>query len=108
MLDHKYAELSTKISIFRSKDKPKDFKGITFLGYIQMYTSVHSDVSQESYSFELFDLPLNVPFVREITQGYMAYVFLWSMDSFDLRCESVTYGICRGKLNFLAMVICRC
>ena len=41
-----------------------------------MYTSVHSDVSQESYSFELFDLPLDVPLVRELNQGYMAYVSL--------------------------------
>ena len=42
-----------------------------------MYTGVHSDVSRESYSFELFDLPLDVPLVREINQGYMAYVSLW-------------------------------
>ena len=50
---------------------------VTFPGYIQMYTGVHSDVSRESYSFELFDLPLDVPLVREINQGYMAYVYLW-------------------------------
>ena len=42
-----------------------------------MYTGVHSDVSRESYSFEHFDLPLDVPLVREINQGYMAYVSLW-------------------------------
>ena len=42
-----------------------------------MYTSVHSDVSRESYSFEVFDLPLDVPLVREISQGYMAYESLW-------------------------------
>jgi len=30
-----------------------------------MYTGVHSDVSQESYSFELFDLPLDVSLVRK-------------------------------------------
>ena len=52
-----------------------------------MYTGVHSDVSLKSYSFELFDLPLDVPLVREINQGYMTYI---PMDSFDLRCESVT------------------
>ena len=42
-----------------------------------MYTGVHLSVSQESYSFELFDLPLDVPLVWEINQGYMAYVSLW-------------------------------
>ena len=42
-----------------------------------MYTGVHSDVSQEIYFFELFDLPLDVPLVREINQGYMTYVSLW-------------------------------
>ena len=42
-----------------------------------MYTNVHSNVSWESYSFELFDLPLDVPLEREINQGYMAYVSLW-------------------------------
>ena len=42
-----------------------------------MYTGVHSDVSQESYSFELFDLSLDVPLVREINKGYVAYVSLW-------------------------------
>ena len=39
-----------------------------------MYTDANSDVSRESYSFELFDLPLDVPLLRE---GYMAYVSLW-------------------------------
>ena len=34
-----------------------------------MYTGVHSDVSRESYSFELFDLPLDIPLVREIVMG---------------------------------------
>ena len=42
-----------------------------------MYISVHSDVSGESYAFELFDLPLDVPLVYEINKGYMAYVSLW-------------------------------
>ena len=42
-----------------------------------MYTSVHSDVSRQSYFFELFDLPLDAPLVREINQGYMAYVSIW-------------------------------
>ena len=55
----------------------KEFKWITLPGYNQMYTSVHSDVSQESYSFDLLYLPLDVPFVWVINQGYMAYVSLW-------------------------------
>ena len=42
-----------------------------------MYTGVHSDVSRERCFFELFDLPLDVPLVREINQGYMAYASLW-------------------------------
>ena len=42
-----------------------------------MYTSAYSDVSQESYSFELFDLSLDVSLVKEVNQGYMAYVSLW-------------------------------
>ena len=58
-----------------------------------MYTGVHSDVSRESYSFELFDLPLDVPLVREINQGYVALPCI-PVDSFDLRCESVTYISC--------------
>ena len=49
-----------------------------------MYAGVHSDVSGESYSFELFDQPLDVPLVWEINQGFMAYVSLW------IPCESVT------------------
>ena len=42
-----------------------------------MYTGVHTDVSCESYSSQLFNLPLDVPLVWEINQGYMAYVSLW-------------------------------
>ena len=45
MLDYKYTEPSTKTSI-------KEFTGINFPGYIQMYIGVHSDVSCES-------IPLN-------------------------------------------------
>ena len=82
MLDYKYTEPLTKISIFQIKEQIKEFKGITFPGYIQMYTGVHSDdvhldLSRESYFFELFDLSLDVPLAREISQGYMAYVSLW-------------------------------
>ena len=38
----------------------KDFKEITFPGYIRMYTGVHLDVSQESYYLELFDLKIKL------------------------------------------------
>ena len=62
MLDYKYTESSTKFK-FQIKGQIKEFKGITSLGYIQMYTSVHSNVSRESYSFELFDIPLDVSLV---------------------------------------------
>ena len=31
----------------------------------------------ESYSFELFDLLLDVPLLRKTNQEYMAYVSLW-------------------------------
>ena len=51
MLDYKYINLQIK------GHDIKEFKRIIFLGYIQMYTSVNSDVSQEGYSLELIDLP---------------------------------------------------
>ena len=35
-----------------------------------MYTGAHSNVSWESYFFELFDLPLDVSLVKEINQGH--------------------------------------
>ena len=54
ILYYKYTEPSTNSSSFRSKSSN---------GYTHMYTSVHSDVSWKSYSFELFDLPLDVPLV---------------------------------------------
>ena len=42
-----------------------------------MNTSVHLNVPPKSYSFELLDLLLEVPLVKEINQGYMAYVSQW-------------------------------
>ena len=64
-----------------------------------MYTSVHLDVSWESYSFELFDLPLDVPLVKGINQGIHGLCI--SVDSFDLRCKSVTcvFNIYTGMCN---------
>ena len=56
-----------------------------------MYTGVHSD--RESYSFELFDLPLDVPLVRKI------HGLCIPVDSFDLRCESVTYFVINYVLS---------
>ena len=45
-----------------------------------MYTGVHLDVAWESYSFDLFDVPLQVPLQIPLEckkkQGYMAYVSL--------------------------------
>ena len=73
MFDYKYTEPSTRNSIFILKHRSKEFKGITFPGYIQMYIDVDSDVSWKNYSFELFDLLLDVPLVWEINQEYMAY-----------------------------------
>ena len=54
-----------------------------------MYTGVHSDVSRESYSFELFDLPLDVLLEKEINPAGIHGLCI-PVDSFDLRCESVT------------------
>ena len=39
----------------------REFKEITLPGYIQMYTGVHSDVARESYLFDLFDMPFDIP-----------------------------------------------
>ena len=52
----------------------REFKEITLLGNIQMYTGVHSDVAQESYLFDLFDIPL------ECRDTWLMYPcgFLWS------------------------------
>ena len=73
MLDYKYTEPSTKISISVQRTDQRvqrnHFPGI--------HPGVHSDVSRESYSFEFFDLPLDVPLVMEINQGCMAYVSVW-------------------------------
>ena len=44
MLDYKYTEPSIKGFKLQIKGQIKEFKEITFLGYIQMYTGVHSDV----------------------------------------------------------------
>ena len=65
MLDYKYTEPLTNSLILLIKGQIKEFKEITFPGFIKMYTGVHSDLSWESYSFELFDLPLDVPLVWE-------------------------------------------
>ena len=69
-----------------------------------MYTGVHSDISWESYSFKLFYLPLNVPLVWEINQGYLALCI--PVDFFDLRCESVTYNIMYMYDNTMYSYIC--
>ena len=56
-----------------------------------MYTSVHSDVSWESCFFKLFDLPqFRCTLDKKNKPGI--YKSCIPVDSFDLRCESVTYG----------------
>ena len=52
-----------------------------------MYTGVHSDVARESYSFDLFDMPLDVPLKCKKVGIHGLCI---PVDSFDLRCESVT------------------
>jgi len=51
-----------------------------------MYTSIHSNVSWESYSFELFDLRLDVSLVKSKAGMHGLCI---PVNSFDLRCESV-------------------
>ena len=53
-----------------------------------MYTGVHSDVARESNSFDLFDVPLHIPLECKKAGIYGLCI---PVDSFDLRCESVTY-----------------
>ena len=50
-----------------------------------LYSDVHSDVARESYSFDLFDMPLECK--KAGIHGLCIPV-----DSFDLRCESATLG----------------
>ena len=73
MLDYKYTESSAKVKV---SDQRLD-QGVQRNNTPGMYTSVHSGVFQESYPFDLFNLPLEVLLVWEINQGYMDYVSLW-------------------------------
>ena len=68
MLDYKCTEPLTNSLILLIKGQIKEFKGITFPGFIRMYTGVHSDLSWVSYLFEFFDLPSDVPLVWEKTR----------------------------------------
>ena len=53
-----------------------------------MYTGVHSDAAWESYSSDLFDIPLNIPLeCKKSGDTWLMYPCKFS----DLRCESVTY-----------------
>ena len=58
-----------------------EFKEITLQGCI------HSDVAWESCSFDLFDMPLDIPL--ECKKAGIHGLCI-PVDSFDLRCESVT------------------
>ena len=60
-----------------------------------MYTGVDSDVARESYSFDLFDMPLDVPL--ECKKAGI-HGLCTPVDSFDLRCESVT-----SKVNWICV-----
>ena len=80
-LDYKYTDPLTKGSSLRSKS---------------YFPGMHSDVSRESYSFELLDLPLDIPLVWKINQGYMA------MDFFDLRCET---GTCHSLCSHVTTIM---
>ena len=60
-MSHYISKLAISSVLTQIKGCIKEFKEITFPGYIQMYTGVHSDVARESYSFDLFDMPLDVP-----------------------------------------------
>ena len=53
-----------------------------------MYTAVHSDVAWESNSFDIFDAPSCIPL--ECIKSRNIYGLCIPVDSFDLRCESVT------------------
>ena len=48
---------------------------------------LHSDVARESYSFDLFDMPLDIPW--NVKKAGMHGLCIPG-NSFDLRCESVT------------------
>ena len=65
-----------------------------------MYTSVHSDVAWESYSFDLFDMPLDIPLdiPLECKKKTGIYGLCVPVDSYDLQCESVKYQL--YKLNY--------
>ena len=56
----------------------------------RLHSDVHqctSDVARESYSFDLFDMPLDIPL--ECKKAGIHGLCI-PVDSFDLRCESVT------------------
>ena len=53
-----------------------------------MYTGIHLDVAWESYSFDLFDMPLDISLEYKKAGLCIAHI---PVDSFDLMCESVTY-----------------
>ena len=62
-----------------------------------MYTGVHSDASRESYSFELFDL-CTFRCTVGIENKPEIHGLCIPVDSFDMRCESVTLSrYCPGS-----------
>ena len=95
----------------------REFKEITLLGYIQMYIGVPSDVARESYSFDLFDMPLDIPLECK-KQGYMAYVSLWIPLIWGVKvlrgwvcacvCVCVCVGACVGVCVSVCVCVCVC
>ena len=57
-----------------------------------MYTGVHTNVSQESYSFELFDPPLDTSLIGMGNKPGICGLCI-SVDSFDLMFESVMFSV---------------
>ena len=55
-----------------------------------MYTGVHTNVSQESYSFELFDPPLDASLIGMENKPGICGLYI-SVDSFDLMFEGVMF-----------------
>ena len=83
MLYYKYTEPSTKI---QTSDQRADHR-VQKNNFPGIHSNVHWCIYILLHPGRVnLDLPLDVPFVWEINQGYIP------VDSFDLMCESVTFG----------------
>ena len=70
-----------------------------------MYAGVHLNVSWESYSLELFDLPLDVATLG-IGNKPGIHGLCIPVDSFDLSCESVTLNCNITVLILYPFMLC--